>query len=298
MDSFEKELVKLIEANAFAKQQLTRTPEPDSVTEGEANVFEYSQMLETNMASNYANALNFIYRASENLNFKSALELCCGPGLFSICLAKYLKIEKVVGVDLSKPMIQIAKKGASDFDLSECVSFETGNALDFKSPKEKFDLAVFLNSAHHFESLAQVTRVLENAEASVKPQGLILLGDLARLKTEEITKTFVRLTGDQYPPNMKQDFANSMRAAWLPEDVLSVVPTASPRKWVVAVPKGLPFLQVLVGLPVGRDQLFVREGFNWFTTDLLKSEEAKAAWSFTEQSFREPILFKANSQAA
>ncbi|NIL97581.1 MAG: hypothetical protein GTO62_10720, partial [Planctomycetales bacterium] len=54
-----------------------------------------------------------------------------------------------------------------------------------------------------------------------------------------------------------------MYAAWTPAELLSALPKDSDRYWYQIVPRGLPTIQFLIGLPLGRKKLYTGTGFPW-----------------------------------
>ncbi len=48
-------------------------------------------------------------------NRRRAIDLCCGPGHFTLFLAKYLGYDEVIGVDLSNRMLAAARRNAEEW---------------------------------------------------------------------------------------------------------------------------------------------------------------------------------------
>ena len=84
--------------------------------------------------------------------------------------------------------------------------------------------------------------------------------DLVRLRTEELTARYVQTLGHDYVerglPDFFEDFRNSMYAAWTANELFSSIPRDSRRIWCHIVPRALPTVQVILGLPVGRKEPF------------------------------------------
>ncbi len=64
-------------------------------------------------------------------------------------------------------------------------------------------------------------------------------------------------------PQFFDDFRNSMYAAWRPADLLSALAKGSDRYCYQIVPRGLPTMQFLIGLPPGGKKLYTGTGFPW-----------------------------------
>ena len=58
------------------------------------------------------------------------LDLCCGNGRLSICMA--IKGFKAVGVDISRPFIEDARRKAEEYGVSSLVRFVEGDVRRLK----------------------------------------------------------------------------------------------------------------------------------------------------------------------
>jgi len=94
----------------------------------------------------------------------SILELGCGPGDVSNQLAKFA--DRVVGIDFSDNMIQIAKSRFVD------IEFQTADAEQQPFPDNSFDVVVSNYTAHHF---ARPLQVFEEARRVLKPNGRVVV---------------------------------------------------------------------------------------------------------------------------
>ncbi|MDM4018337.1 class I SAM-dependent methyltransferase [Roseiconus lacunae] len=247
------QLLPLIIKQNFGKQELQRVPEPDVVTADNDNVLQYDRVMETKLAISYAIGIETIYRARREPFGGRALDLCCGPGHMSINMVKELKLDELIGVDLSAGMVETASKNAYEQGLNQA-SFVEGDATKLSSFEDhRFDLSTMMDAAHHMPSLELVTSVLEGMERVTKPDGLVFVMDLVRLRTEAITESYIEMLAHDYEerglPSFKEDFRNSMYAAWTPDEIASAVPRQSKRSWYLIVPRGLPFAQFLIGCP-------------------------------------------------
>lgn len=104
------------------------------------------------------------------------VDLGAGPGLLSIQLGKLLPQAKIIGVDLSSEMLQIARENADEAGVS---NFETrlGRAEEMPVESGSANLVVTQSSLHEWEDpqkgLSEVFRVL-------KPGGRLILKDYNR----------------------------------------------------------------------------------------------------------------------
>lgn len=267
------------------KQELKRIPEPDKVTEDEDDVLQYDQVMQTALAVAYAVGLTVIHRARPQAAGHStqALDLCSGPGLYTLCLQTYLKYGSITGIDLSAEMVKIAKENAGNTSLE--AKFEEGDVLNLaKFGSDSFDLTSFTDAAHHMDDLAKVGNILSEMDRITKPDGLVMVMDLARLRTRALTEKYVGIIGANYLemglPHFFKQFRDSMFAAWTYPELETAIPKNSRRVWCHLVAKELPTIQIVLGLPVGRQQAFLRKGYPWLPQDCPVPKRYRLDWFF------------------
>lgn len=276
--------------NNLSKSELERVQEPSAITDQAAFVDDYNKAVNSQMVLPYAIAMNTVYRAMGQKVPKRALDLCCGPGHFTGFLATYFGCEKVKGVDLSDAMLHRARENAVSAGLSQVAEFQKGDVTNLDHCDSKsFDVVTFMNGAHHLNSLADVTQVLMEAERVATSEGLIMVMDPVRQKTDKITKLYHQVAGrsylDQGLAHFNEDFHSSICASWSPEELISAVPKNSQRKWVQLTPFGLPTFQIILGLPVGREQVFIREPLSQEVLNSMIPKNLKAEWQMLKLSF-------------
>jgi ubiquinone/menaquinone biosynthesis C-methylase UbiE len=104
------------------------------------------------------------------------VDLGTGPGLLSIQLGRLLPQAKIIGVDLSSEMLQIARENADEAGVS---NFETrlGRAEEIPIESNSVNLVVTQSSFHEWEDqhkgLSEIFRIL-------KPGGNLILKDYNR----------------------------------------------------------------------------------------------------------------------
>lgn len=270
------EFLPMLAAQAAGGQRLHRTPEPSQLTDNVDNVLQYDRVLTTKLAIAYAAGLETIYRALDDAHVGNALDLACGPGHFTLCLARCLGVERVHGVDLSAPMVEIAKRNAksqgqgtqleNDGKANGGITFSVGNATRLEGCADSsVDLCCFTDAAHHMPDLGVATAVFREMERVARPDGLLMVMDLVRLRTTALTERYINTLAYDYIarglPQFFEDFRNSMYAAWTADELRQAVPRESRRVWCHLVPRGLPTIQILLGLPAGRAAPFVRPGW-------------------------------------
>lgn len=270
------------------KQELQRIPETSSeVTESLEDVLQYNHAMETGLAVAYAVGLTAVHRARPEGSGRpaKALDLASGPGRYTICLNTYLKYGEVTGVDLSPLMLEVSQRNAREGKLEGLVSFALGDVSDLANVEnDVFDLSSFTDAAHHMKDLDAVGKVLCEMDRVTRPDGLVMVMDLARLRTAALTESYVNLIGADYLkmgiPYFFNQFRDSMYAAWTCSELATAIPRNSRRVWCHLFAKDLPTVQIILGLPVGRRRVFLRQGYPWGKDDCPVPKTYSLEWFF------------------
>lgn len=104
------------------------------------------------------------------------LDLCCGPGRFSLPLAA--RGYSVTGLDLCHALLEKGRERATAQNL--VLDWVEGNMLDYRK-ENHFNLALSMfMSFGYFENLDEELSVLKNVWSSLKPGGVFLVDVLGR----------------------------------------------------------------------------------------------------------------------
>ena len=114
-----------------------------------------------------------------------------GPGYLAIELAKLSKCNKIIGLDISKDFVEIARRNAKEAGVLGVVEFRHGNVADIPFPHNAFDFiictAAFKNFKEPFKALSQMYRVLKSG-------GTALIIDMNRNVTSQQIEDFIENT--------------------------------------------------------------------------------------------------------
>lgn len=267
------QFLKVAMTQKTSPQRLGRIPEPTALTEAPGAVSDYDQVMTSKLSLLYAAALEILHRVRPEERGENALDIACGPGHLTVSLARLMNYSKVVGLDLSEPMVRTATRNAVRRGLDKRVQFQKGDATQLSDfPDRSFDLTTYTDAAHHMENLSMVRHVLTAMDRVTRPDGVVMVMDLVRLKTQPQTEQYLDMLASDYIQrgltHFLADFRNSMYAAWTVEEMREAVPSQSSRRWVQWVPRLFPSMQVLLGLPVNRKEIFVRPA--WKVNPLVK----------------------------
>jgi hypothetical protein len=188
-------------------------------------------------------------------------------------------------------MVEVAARNAELHGLRGRADFRIGDVTRLDElPTAEFGLASFTDAAHHMPNLEIVTSILRCMDRITHPNGLIMVMDLVRLRTADLTARYVETLGrdyvDQGLPSFLEDFRNSMYAAWTANELFTSIPRDSRRFWCHIVPRGLPTIQVILGLPVGRREPLVRSGFPWSPQENPVPAGMRGEWKMLRMSLR------------
>jgi len=261
------ELLPLLVAQQLGPQVLARRPETEQLTTGEDQVEQYDRVMTTKLVLAYMAGLDVIRRVRDDSQPRDALDLASGPGHFTLCLARYFDYAKVRGIDLSSPMVNTANRNAAQQSLPADVRFLTGDITRLDGVESgSVDLCTLTEGAHHLPTIDNVRQAIREMDRVTRDSGMILLMDLVRLRTDALNERYVSVLGHDYVsrglPAFLEDFRQSMFASWTPTELHAAIPRDSERWWFHLVPRGLPTIQMIVGLPVGRRRLFLRPGWS------------------------------------
>ena len=100
---------------------------------------------------------------------ENTLEIGCGTGAFSRLLAK--RSHRVVAIDLSPKMIEVAKRQSEDYPN---IDFQVADILKWKFPVEQFNAIASIATVHHLP----LENLLPRLKVALKSGGKLVILDL------------------------------------------------------------------------------------------------------------------------
>ena len=150
-------------------------------------LLSYKRFNNPEFAKRYANkhlkmSRNFAQKLAVKLykrDFKNGkiLDSGCGPGFVIIELAKKFAECDFVGLDLSKPLLEIAENKNQKEKLTERVKFLEADVQDIPFPDNYFDFVININMLHLVE---EPVKMLNEIERVMKPDGYFFMTDLRK----------------------------------------------------------------------------------------------------------------------
>jgi ubiquinone/menaquinone biosynthesis C-methylase UbiE len=123
-----------------------------------------------------------VVKATELDSNGTAVDVGCGTGFLTKQLATHTQGRcKIIGVDLSPSMLEVAKENVAKLGLLESVEFRVGDAENLPVEDDVADAVVGNMVLHHCptpkRAIAEMTRV-------VRPGGKVVFADLENHKEE------------------------------------------------------------------------------------------------------------------
>lgn len=105
------------------------------------------------------------------------IDVGCGPGYHAAGLRTAFPESTVIGIDLSEPLLDVARRHAAQAGIDAGLHFEKGDVLEMPYEDGAFDAAICLFMFHIVE---HPIRMCDEIERVVKPGGQVVLIDLRR----------------------------------------------------------------------------------------------------------------------
>ena len=105
------------------------------------------------------------------------IDVGCGPGSTAIVLARAFPDTEILGVDLSEPLLEVARKAASEAGVGGRAQFERADVQQLPYEDDTFDVAVNANVVH---LVPDPVAMLNEIERVILPDGHLFITDLRR----------------------------------------------------------------------------------------------------------------------
>jgi len=191
---------------------MPRQPEPEVMVDAlEAGAYGAADFSEVNAA--------FVERLVElagNCPAARAVDLGTGPADIPIWVVRAMAGWRVVAVDASPAMIELARRAVTAADLGESIELVLADAKNTGLPGHSFDV-VFSNSIlHHINDSAALWREVRRLAA---PGALVFLRDLARPPDPEAAWEIVDAYAGDESDLLREEYYRSLLAAYTPDEV-------------------------------------------------------------------------------
>jgi cyclopropane fatty-acyl-phospholipid synthase-like methyltransferase len=146
----------------------------------------------------------------------AVLDLGCGPADVTVRLARALPSATLLGVDGSPAMLAPGIERVRVAGLAHRVHLEHALLPDASLEQRRFGAIVSTSVLHHLGDPAVLWRTIA---ACAAPDAAIFVADLVRPRDDAAVDAIVAAGASGEPPVLVEDFRNSLRAAYRPDEV-------------------------------------------------------------------------------
>lgn len=217
---------------------MKRRPEPE-LMDSEAQTLAYAEA--DFDESNSLFTQRFLERFADLSPRGRLADLGCGPGDITIRLARALPGWELTGLDAGPNMLRHARERLAAEDGVRHVHFEQAYLPDPALPSRAWNAVVSNSLLHHLPDPQALWASIVQLGA---PGAAVQVMDLLRPDSEEQAQQLVERYADGAPAILREDFYNSLLAAYTPEEVARQlilagldrlkIETASDRHWIVS----------------------------------------------------------------
>lgn len=161
--------------------------------------------------------VTYIAEQFPELDAGAILDLGCGPGDIVLRLAARFSRLEVHGLDGSAAMLDFGRARLAELpQLAHRVQFVEGILPGATLPRQRYDAIISNSLLHHLHD----PRVLwDSIRESAVPAAPVIVMDLYRPESTEAARAIVEHYSGSEPEVLKQDFFNSLCAAFEPDEV-------------------------------------------------------------------------------
>ena len=192
---------------------MQRIPEPE-LMDGPEQARAYAEADFESVNSNFVTELR--QRFPELGNKAAILDLGCGPGDIPLRLARAFPAGRIVGVDGAEAMLALGRRALAGAEGAERVTLVQAELTELSAPERGFDAVVANSLLHHLHQPHTLWRAV--AEQG-RPGAAVYITDLMRPESPRAAQSIVDTYAADEPEQLRQDFYNSLLAAFTPGEV-------------------------------------------------------------------------------
>ncbi len=167
------------------------------------------------------------------------VDLGCGPGDICLRIAAALPDWHIVGMDAGPNMLEAARRAIRGAPFAERIEFQLARLPDAELPEADFQAVVSNSLLHH---LPEPSALWISVCQLGAPGAYVQVMDLDRPADEDDARALVDRYAADEPEVLREDFFNSLCAAWTADEVAAqlddaglalTVERVSDRHWMV-----------------------------------------------------------------
>ena len=147
---------------------------------------------------------------------QQVVDFGCGPGDIAVRLARVHPGVHITAVDGSASMLALADKAAHAAHLGGRITLVHGRLPGLALPERHFDLVLCKDMMHH---LPDPQVLWSEIKRLGKPGAAVYVMDLARPASQEEARAIVERVSGGEDPILKEDFYNSLCAAFTADEI-------------------------------------------------------------------------------
>jgi ubiquinone/menaquinone biosynthesis C-methylase UbiE len=149
-------------------------------------------------------------------HLREIIDLGCGPADVTLRVARAAPHARIVAVDGSGPMLDHARIAVTAAKLSGRITLHLGRIPGLPLAEHRFDAVLSKDMLHH---LPDPHALWSEVRRLARPGAAVYVMDLIRPDSPLAAKEIVERVAAHEPPVLKEDFYNSLCAAFTPEEV-------------------------------------------------------------------------------
>jgi SAM-dependent methyltransferase len=154
---------------------------------------------------------------------QTAVDIGCGPGDVVIRLARARPNLHITAIDGSAPMITLARGAVMMAGLGDRITLMQGYVPGVELKARSFDAVLSKDLLHH---VPEPSRLWTEVKRLAKPGAAIYVMDLVRPPTREEAGRIVERVAAREDPILREDFFNSLCAAFTVDELREQVAAA------------------------------------------------------------------------
>jgi len=191
---------------------MQRVPEPELMDAPE----QARAYAEADFAEAHDQLVSAFTRHFPDADPRHVLDLGCGPADVTMRFARAWPAARVDGIDAGPNMLGLGRRAVAAAGLSGRVRLYPGYLPGAEPPRPAYDTIISNSLLHH---LAGPGALWEAVGRFGGPGARVLVMDLARPADERAWEELVERYAADAPAVLREDFGNSLRAAYRPEEV-------------------------------------------------------------------------------
>ncbi len=195
------------------KMAMERRPEPE-LMDSEAQTLAYAQA--DFAESNQLFTASFLSAFSELPASGQLADLGCGPADICIRLSRRLTGWHITGVDAGENMLRRAREAIGEAGLGNRIGLRHSHLPDENLGRSRFDAITSNSLLHHLPDPMTLWR---STRQLARPGAPVMVMDLLRPENEQRAAELVDTYAADAPEILKEDFHNSLLAAYTLEEI-------------------------------------------------------------------------------